>query len=90
VLGMSRAREFSADAGAAALTGRPSALASALMKLERQREWAPRADLREVEAYAVICIIGVRSRLGRAFSTHPPTAVRVRRLRELEQRIQGR
>lgn len=90
VLGISRAREFAADAGAAALTGRPSALASALLKLERQTEWAPRADLREVEPIAVLCIVGARSRLGRAFSTHPPTAARVQRLRELELRIQGR
>jgi heat shock protein HtpX len=87
VLGTSRAREFSADAAAATLTGRPSALASALMKLDRQREWTPRADLRQVEAYAVLCIVGVdRSRL---FSTHPPTAARVKRLRELEGRIQS-
>jgi Zn-dependent protease with chaperone function len=51
---------------------------------------AARADLREVEPIAVLCIVGARSRLGRAFSTHPPTAARVRRLRELELRIQGR
>ena len=69
VLGTSRAREFSADAAAATLTGRPSALASALMKLERQREWTPRTDLRQVEPYAVFCIVGTaRSRM---FSTHP-------------------
>jgi heat shock protein HtpX len=88
VLGMSRARELSADAAAATLTGRPSALASALLKLERQREWAPRTDLRQVEAYAVLCIVGTpRSRLGRLFATHPPTAARVKRLEEIEVRM---
>ena len=91
VLGISRAREFAADAAAATLTGRPSALASALLKLEHQRGWAPRSDLRELDAYAVLCIVGInRSRLGRLFSTHPPTAARVKRLREMESRIQAR
>jgi heat shock protein HtpX len=90
VLGMSRVREFSADAAAATLTGRPSALASALMKLERQRDWTPSADLRQVDAIAVLCIVGVaRARLGRLLSTHPPTAERVRRLEETESRIQA-
>lgn len=91
VLGISRAREFSADAAAATLTGRPSALASALLKLEDQCEWAPRSDLRQVEPYAVLCIVGTtRSRLGRLLSTHPPTEARVKRLEELETRIQAR
>jgi heat shock protein HtpX len=90
VLGMSRAREFSADAAAVALTGRPSALASALLKLQRQCEWTPRADLRQVEAFAVLCIVGTaRHRLGRLFSTHPPIAARVERLEETEMRLQA-
>jgi heat shock protein HtpX len=90
VLGMSRAREFSADAAAVTLTGRPSALASALLKLERQREWTSRSDLRQVEPYAVLCIVGTAgSGLGRLLSTHPATAARVRRLEETETRIQS-
>jgi heat shock protein HtpX len=85
VLGMSRAREFAADAAAATLTGRPSALASALLKLDGQRAWTPRADLRRVEPYAVLCIVGAaRSRL---LSTHPPVAARVQRLTALEARL---
>ncbi len=81
VLGASRARELAADAAAATLTGRPSALASALLKLDSG--WAPRTDLRRIDA---LCIVGVgRSRL---LSTHPPTAVRVRRLEALEARLQ--
>ena len=90
VLGMSRAREFSADAAAAALTGRPSALASALLKLESQHEWAPASDLRQAyPADPVLCIVGTRrSGLGRLFSTHPATPARIRRLEEMEGRLQ--
>jgi heat shock protein HtpX len=73
------------------LTGRPSALGTALLRLEGQRDWAPRYDLRQVDAYAVLCIVGTaRPRLGRLFSTHPPSAERVKRLEEIESRIQGR
>ena len=85
-LGISRAREHSADAVAVTLTGSPSALASALMKLDDQREWRPRRDLREVSP--MLCIVGT-SRF-RPFSTHPPIAARVRRLEALERRIQAR
>lgn len=49
VLGMSRTREFAADAAAAALTGKPSALASALIKLDGERDWLPAADLRQAQ-----------------------------------------
>ena len=91
LLGMSRARELSADAAAVTLTGRPSALASALLKLDGRHEWVPRSDLREVEASAVLCIVGAGgSRLGRLFSTHPPTATRVKRLEAIEKRLQAR
>jgi heat shock protein HtpX len=90
VLGMSRTREFAADAAAAALTGRPSALASALMKLEKESGWLPRDDLRAVEARAVLSILGSdSSRLGSWFSTHPPTAARVKRLEAIEGRLQA-
>jgi heat shock protein HtpX len=89
VLRMSCTREFSADAAAAALTGRPSALASALMKLDRESDWIPRADLRHAEARAVLCILAPdRSRLGRLFATHPSIAARVRRLEAIEERVQ--
>jgi heat shock protein HtpX len=90
VLGMSRSREFAADAAAAALTGRPSALASALMKLDAERGWLPESDLREFRARALLCIVGSdESRLGRVFRTHPPIAARVKRLEAIEQRVQA-
>jgi len=90
VLGMSRGREIAADAAASALTGRPSALASALVKLDEDCGLTPRADLRQFEARAMLCILGTdHSRLGRFFCTHPPTAERVKRLQELERRVQA-
>jgi heat shock protein HtpX len=90
VLGMSRGREFAADAAAAALTGRPSALASALMKLDGERDWLPDADLRRAQARAVLCIVGAdTTRLGRLFRTHPTIAARVKWLEEIEQRVQA-
>jgi heat shock protein HtpX len=87
VLRMSRTREFAADAAAATLTGRPSALASALLKLDSESALMARGDLREVQ---VLCILGAdRSRLGRVFCTHPRTAARVERLRAIEERLQS-
>jgi heat shock protein HtpX len=85
MLGSSRAREYAADAAAAAHTGRPSTLASALLKLEAEREWAPPEDLRRVSA---LCIVGTGRRLlGGLLSTHPPTERRVRRLELIERAI---
>jgi len=90
VLGMSRSREFAADAAAATLTGRPSALASALQKLDQASDLMPRSDLRQAEARATLCILGTgRSPLGPFLSTHPPTAARVRRLGAIETRVQS-
>lgn len=88
VLRMSREREFAADAAAATLTGRPSALASALLKLDDATGRLPRADLRAVEGRAVLSILGTgRSALGPLFSTHPPTAARVKRLQAIGQSL---
>lgn len=67
------------------------ALASALLKLDRENDLLPRADLREVEARAVLCILGKgTSRLGPLFCTHPSTAKRVKRLQAIEERLQAR
>jgi heat shock protein HtpX len=91
VLDLSRARELSADAGAAALTGRPSALASALLKLDGSRSGIPRADLRAMDARGALSIIEIDPpRLGRLLRTHPPVRARVERLQQLEARLQRR
>ena len=53
---LSRYREFSADRGAALITGRPSALASALVKISGGMQRIPQQDLRntgELQAFFI-------------------------------------
>jgi heat shock protein HtpX len=80
-LAISRAREFSADAGAARILGSPLPLASALEKLE----WAAgRASLRVSPAISHLYIVNpLRGGLAGLFRTHPHTAERISRLRAL-------
>jgi heat shock protein HtpX len=88
-LGLSRAREHSADAAAAILTGHPSALASALLKLDAALPKIPRRDLRGLRGRRQLCIVDVRpARFGPLLRTHPATAKRVARLERMEARLQ--
>jgi heat shock protein HtpX len=81
-LGISRAREFQADAGAAKILGDPLPLASALEKLESA---AIRQPMTTSPATASLYIVNPFSggKLLKWFSTHPPTTERIARLREL-------
>ncbi|MHC3436799.1 zinc metalloprotease HtpX [Natrialbaceae archaeon A-gly3] len=82
---LSRYREFAADRGAAAITGKPAALASALMKISGEVEKVPDEDLREEAEMNAFFIIPLKSGVvGRLFSTHPPTERRIEQLRDLE------
>jgi heat shock protein HtpX len=73
-LAHARRQEFAADRRAAAVTGRPDALARALAKIHRASE--PRLGLR-----SLLTIHGDESEgLRRLLSTHPPIAERVDRL----------
>jgi heat shock protein HtpX len=81
-MAISRAREYEADATGARTSGNPWALADALEKLERGARMRP---MRVNEGVSHLFIVNPLS--GRTvvslFSTHPPIAERVRRLRSM-------
>ena len=88
---LSRYREFAADRGAAVITGRPSALASALMKISGTMERIPQTDLRahaEMNAFYIFPA-NARKSLFNLFSTHPPIEKRIAALSRLEAQLQG-
>jgi heat shock protein HtpX len=91
MLALSRYREFSADKGAALITGRPSALSSALMKISTQMERVPEQDLRSAQQLSAFFIIppGAKSAIAGIFMSHPPTEKRIERLQRYEAEIQG-
>ncbi|GAB3032754.1 zinc metalloprotease HtpX [Natronobiforma cellulositropha] len=87
---LSRYREFAADRGAAAITGQPAALASALLKISGEMEKVPSDDLREEAEMNAFFIIPIRSGIvGRLFSTHPSTDRRIEQLRTLEREMES-
>jgi heat shock protein HtpX len=90
MLALSRYREFVADRGSALITGRPSALASALLKISGEMQRVPQQDLRAAEGMSAFFIVspGVKSAVRTLFMDHPPTEKRVERLQALEAQLQ--
>jgi heat shock protein HtpX len=90
---LSRYREFAADRGSAILTGRPSALASALIKVTGAIEGGaiPRNDLRSAEGMSAFFIVPARAKnsLMNLFSDHPPLEKRLAALQRLEAQLQA-
>lgn len=93
-----RCRELAADAGSAAITGRPSALASALIKVSDCLEHAPTKDLRVAAALNAFNLVPVTPRrrwwrrvqpLVRIAATHPPLKARLDLLYALERSQQS-
>ncbi|MFD1570909.1 zinc metalloprotease HtpX [Halorubrum laminariae] len=86
---LSRYREYTADRGAALITGNPGALASALMTIDGRMDRVPKEDLREEAEMNAFFIIPIRAGfVGKIASTHPSTENRVERLRELEREME--
>jgi heat shock protein HtpX len=88
---LSRYREFAADRGAAIITGRPSALASALVKISGGMERIPERDLRASSELSAFYIFPPKTgkALAGLFSTHPPLEKRIAALGRLESQLQG-
>jgi heat shock protein HtpX len=87
---LSRYREFAADRGAAVITGRPSALSSALLKISGTMERIPQTDLRahaEMNAFYIFPA-SAKNSIYNLFSTHPPIEKRIAALERLEGQLQ--
>ena len=90
MLALSRYREFTADRGAALITGRPSALAAALQRISVAMENTPQRDLRAAEGMNAFFIVPARVKgsIKTIFMTHPPMEQRIERLMEYERQLQ--
>jgi heat shock protein HtpX len=88
---LSRYREFAADRGSAIITGRPSALSSALLKISGTMERIPQTDLRahaEMNAFYIFPA-SAKNSVFNLFATHPPIEKRIAALQRLEAQLQG-
>ena len=87
---LSRYREFAADRGAAIITGRPSALASALQRISSGMHRIPQQDLRAAgELQAFFIFPAARGSISGLFATHPPMEKRIEALQRREMQLQG-
>ncbi|HET7714739.1 MAG TPA: zinc metalloprotease HtpX [Bauldia sp.] len=91
-MAVSRTREYSADRAAAEITGRPSWLASALVRIHNAARQIPNDAAERNPAMAHLFIINPLSgaRMDNLFSTHPSTENRVAALRAMEDEFGGR
>lgn len=89
---LSRYRELSADRAGALLTGRPTALASALQKVSGDMAAIPTRDLREAEPFNAFfftpAVAGGKS-LATLFATHPPLEKRLEQLAKISTQLGG-
>ena len=90
ILSLSRYREFTADRGAAILTGAPLQLASALSKISDEIYRIPEKDLRRVEHANAFFIVSALKGGGTAsmLSSHPRVDQRIERLREMQRQME--
>jgi heat shock protein HtpX len=89
---LSRYREFAADRGSAIITGRPSALISALLKISGSMQAVPQQDLRAANGELAAFYIfppKAKQTVASLFSTHPPLEARIAALQRLESQLQG-
>ena len=81
-MAVSRSREFMADKSGGEICGKPDALADALLKIEAFAKRRVMPGATEATAHMFIINPFSGANMKQLFSTHPPTAERVRLLRE--------
>jgi heat shock protein HtpX len=88
---LSRYREYAADRGSAIITGRPSSLASALMKISSGMHQIPKQDLRATSQLSAFYIFppGAGKAFSEMFATHPSMEKRIAALQRLEGQLQS-
>jgi heat shock protein HtpX len=89
---LSRYRELGADRGAALLTGKPSALASALVKISGGMNAIPDKDLRSMEPVSAIAFApafkgGKGMGMEAIFATHPSLEKRLEQLAKISAQL---
>jgi heat shock protein HtpX len=88
---LSRYRELAADRSGALLTGQPSALASALVKVSNSMQRIPTQDLRKQEplnAFFFAPALKLNGQgLGNLFSTHPSLERRLEELAKIQRQL---
>src|SRR6185436_5556748 len=84
-MAISRTREYAADDLGARISGRPEALASALVRIEQAAHAIPNMEAEHNPATAHLFIINPLSgsRMDNLFATHPATENRIAALRQL-------
>jgi heat shock protein HtpX len=82
-MAISRRNEFEADEGAAQISGKPLALASALQSIERIARGHPMEVPAEAAHLAIVNPLSGSGGFSGLFRTHPPTEERVARLQQI-------
>ena len=82
-MAISRSREYQADESGAKLVGDPRSLASALQKIEAASKRIPMRNANPAGEHLFIIKPFTGESFMQLFSTHPPTAKRIERLRQV-------
>lgn len=83
-LGISRQREYQADASGVKMVGHPYGLISALQKLEGYNKKIPMDISPSTAALCIVAPLQARQMLSRLFSTHPPLDDRIEVLKNMQ------
>jgi heat shock protein HtpX len=89
IRGLSRYRELAADRSGAILTGNPSGLASALVKISGDMGRIPTGDLRKAEPFNAFYFAPAftKGSMMALLSTHPTTEKRLEQLGRISQQL---